>query len=122
MRGSGNLNVELAFWVKANRFNALVQSETRYHLSEIDIYQPDVSVVLGSTLDPKNEGKITIAPDLAVEVGSSETAERLNHKINALLNQGTRAIVVVYPSDRQILVHRSEGFERVPFYGHTTSR
>ena len=79
---------------------ALVQSETRYYLGAGGIYQPDVSVVLGDTLDPKHEGKITIAPDLAIEVVSSESADQLNHKVNDLLASGTRAVVVICPTDR----------------------
>ena len=64
----GNVILELAGWVKISGFNARVQSETGYYLDEIDSFQPDVSLVFGDTLDPKNEGKIVIAPDLAIEV------------------------------------------------------
>ena len=73
--------------------------------------------MLGDSLDPKNQGKITIVPDLAVEIVSSETADRLNHKIRILLELGARAVVVVYPSDRQVLIHRPSGIGRVTSSG-----
>ena len=113
----GNVLLEVAGWIKSSNIGARLQSETRYYLTDNDIFQPDVSVVLRDTLDPTKEGKITICPDLAVEVVSSESADRLNHKINCLLAGGTRAVVVCYPSNRQIYVHRAEGIERLPASG-----
>ena len=105
----GNVIIELAFWIKSQSLKARLQGETRYHLSEIDVFQPDVSVVVGSTLDPKSRGKITIAPDLVVEVVSSESAKDLFHKIKTLLRAGTRAAVLIYPFDRAVSIHRLGG-------------
>ena len=116
-RVKSNVIRKLAAFVEIHELMALVQSETRYYLGAGGIYQPDVSVVLGDTLDPKHEGKITIAPDLAIEVVSSESADQLNHKVNDLLASGTRAVVVIYPTDRQILIHREDAIERVPASG-----
>ena len=116
-RVKGNVTRKLCAFVENRQIRALVQSETRYYLTATDIFQPDVSVVLRDTLDPKNEGKITIWPDLAVEVVSSETAERLNHKVTSLLGGGTRAVVVVYPSNKQVHIHRAEGMERMLLTG-----
>lgn len=109
----GNISLELAAFVKNSRIKARFQSETRYFLTETDTFQPDVSLVLSGSLDPKGEGKITVVPDLAVEVVSSETAERLNHKVRVLLTLGAKAVVVVYPYDREILIHRPDRVERV---------
>jgi Uma2 family endonuclease len=114
----GNVALEMAAFVKINKLKARFQSETRYYLpNDIDIFQPDVSLVLGDSLDPKNVGKITIVPDLAVEIVSSETAERLHHKIRVLLELGARVVVAVYPTEREILIHRSSGIERVTASG-----
>jgi Uma2 family endonuclease len=109
----GNVALELAAFVKIHKLKVRFQSETRYHLSDEDMFQPDVSLVLGASLDPNNEGKITVVPDLAVEVVSSETAERLNHKIRVLLDSGARAVMAVYPADREIFIHRTNGAERL---------
>src|SRR5450432_1149232 len=69
----GNVALEFAAFIKIHGIKARFQSETRYYLSEFDTFQPDVSLVVGESLDPKGEGKITIVPDLAVEIVSSET-------------------------------------------------
>jgi len=117
-RVKGNVALEFAAFVKIHKIKALFQSETRYYLpNDFDTFQPDVSLVLGDSLDPKNEGKITIVPDLAVEVVSSETVDRLNHKIRVLLELGARAVVVVYPTDREVLIHRLNGIERLASSG-----
>ena len=114
----GKVALELAAFVKINKINARFQIETRYYLpNDFDIFQPDVSLVLAGSLDPKQKGKITIVPDLAVEVVSSETADRLNHKVRVLLELGARAVVVIYPTDREIFIHRPNGIERVTAAG-----
>ena len=117
-RVKGNAYRILTGFVVIHGLNVLCQSETRYYLQDdFDIFQPDVSLVLGETLDPKDEGKITIVPDLAVEIVSSERAERLNHKIHALLELGARAVVVIYPADKEILIHRANRIERLTVSG-----
>ena len=117
-RVKGNANLILTGFVAIHGLKVLCQSETRYYLqNDFDIFQPDVSLVLGDSLDPKDVGKITIAPDLAVEVVSSEKAERLNHKKRALLELGARAVVVIYPADKEILIHRANRIERLTVSG-----
>ena len=111
----GNVNLEFAAWVKIQKFNARVQSETRYYLPDI-VCQPDVSVVLGNSLGT-SESRITITPDLAVEVVSSETAQHLNRKIKALLSAGTKAVVAIYPPEREVHIFRTSGIELIPESG-----
>ena len=114
----GRIIRKLAAFVENHQIEACFQSETRYYLpNDFDIFQPDISLVMGGSLDPKNEGKITIVPDLAVEIVSSETAERLHHKIRVLLELGARVVVAIYPAEREILIHRSSGIERVTASG-----
>jgi Uma2 family endonuclease len=113
----GNVIVSLAGLVATHKMGVRFQSETRYYLTDIETFQPDVSLVLSGSLDPKGEGRITAVPDLAVEVVSSETAERLNHKVRVLLELGAKAVVVVYPYDREILIHRPDRIERVSAAG-----
>ena len=113
-RVKGIAILKLAAFVENHQLNACFQSETRYYLPNgIDVFQPDISLVLGDKLDPKGEGKITVVPDLAVEVVSSESAQRLQHKVRVLLDLGARAVVVIYPEDRDIYIHRAAGIERV---------
>ena len=117
-RVKGNVSRKLAAFVEIHQLKARFQSETRYYLpNDFDIFQPDISLVLGDSLDPKKEGRITVVPDLAVEIVSSETAERLHHKIRVLLESGARVVVAVYPAEREILVHRSNCIERLTSSG-----
>jgi Uma2 family endonuclease len=109
----GNLILKLAAFIEVNGINARFQSETRYHLSADEIFQPDLSIVLGNSLGAKDDNRITIIPDLAIEIVSSETAQRLQHKINVLLDLGAKAVMAVYPEDRMIFIHRSGGIERI---------
>jgi len=109
----GNIALKLAAYVEIHQIKARFQSETRYHLTDIDSFQPDVSLVLGKALDPNGEGRITVIPDLVVEVVSSETAQRLNHKIRVCLDLGTSAVVVIYPADREVFIHRTDGAQRL---------
>ena len=111
-RVKSNAHREVVLW-GGREFDFLVQSETRYYLNEIDIYQPDVSIVLGSTLDPQKRGKITIAPVVAIEIVSSEPAARLQHKIKAMLAAGTRVVVVVYPEERSVFLYRTGRVEQL---------
>ena len=72
-RVKGNANRILTGFVVIHDLNVLCLSETRYYLlNDFDIVQPDLSLVLGESLDPRGIGKIVIVPDLAVEVVSSE--------------------------------------------------
>src|SRR5579862_3306675 len=59
----GNVIRKLAAFVENHQMTTRFQSETRYYLTDIDTFQPDVSLVLGGLLDPKGEGKITAIPD-----------------------------------------------------------
>jgi Uma2 family endonuclease len=109
----GNFSIELAAFIKTHKLNARFQPETRFYLSNRETFQPDISIVLSSSLDPTGKGRITLIPDLAIEIVSSETAQGLQHKINVLLDFGAKAVMAVYPEDRMIFIHRSDGIERI---------
>lgn len=70
--------------------------------------QPDVSFVGNAQFLTRPEDDYFLgAPELAIEVVSpSETARSLQRKINLLLASGCRAIVVIYPDERELIVHR----------------
>jgi Uma2 family endonuclease len=80
--------------------------ETMYHFTGAGSLQPDVSVVLSGNLDPSRSGRITIAPDLAIEVVSSESASDLNRKVHIYLAHGVRSVWVAYPESRTVMVHK----------------
>ena len=76
---------------------------------------PDVAFVRQERLETADlDGWFEGAPDLAVEIVSpSDSAEELLRKIAQYLRGGSRAVLAVYPSARQILVHRPGGSIRL---------
>ncbi len=106
--------------VKSNFFHKLgaffdrnpigrVMGETAYRLTPHDCPMPDVSMILGNRFTPGHTGLIAFAPDLAIEVISSEPAAVLHAKIKLYLSHGVRAIWVAYPELRIIYVHDATG-------------
>src|ERR1019366_907299 len=85
-RGARLLNV----WLGQNPLGE-VFSETMYRLDEHSSLQPDVSVLLNERIRPGIEGLYPGAPDIAIEVMSSETAAYLQNKIDLYLEHGSRA-------------------------------
>jgi Uma2 family endonuclease len=72
---------------------------------------PDGSFIRRGRLpdDKPPKGHIRIAPDIALEVVSpNDAAEAIQIKIDEYLRAGVRLVWVVYPSTRQIFVHRPD--------------
>jgi Uma2 family endonuclease len=98
----------LVLWLAQNPIGE-VFSETMYRLDEHSSLQPDVSVLLNERLTPGIEGLYPGAPDIAIEIVSSETAAYLQNKIDLYLEHGSRAVWVFYSRPPRILIHRSSG-------------
>jgi Uma2 family endonuclease len=105
------LNGLLAAYFAA-RGRIAVFPETMYHLPEGSL-QPDVSVVLSGKVDPQGRNRITIAPDIAIEVVSSESADVLQRKIEIYLANGTSAVWVAYPNHRFVDCYKKDSMTRV---------
>ncbi len=103
-----NFNRKLVAYLEQNPIG-LVMPETMFRLGPHDSPQPDVSVVLVGRLDPGNTGLIALAPDIAVEVVSSESAKLLLTKVKLYLRHGTRAVWVAYPEQRTVFVYDAAG-------------
>ncbi|HXM44805.1 MAG TPA: Uma2 family endonuclease [Bryobacteraceae bacterium] len=86
-----------------------VFSETMYRLDEHSSLQPDVSVLLNERIGPEIEGLYPGAPDIAIEIVSSETAAYLQNKIDLYLEHGSRAVWVFYSKPPRVLIHRASG-------------
>ena len=99
---------ELGAYFKANPIGR-VMGETAYQLTPHDCPMPDVSVILGNRLTLGYTGLISVAPDIAVEVVSSEPAAALQAKIKLYLGHGARAVWVAYPELRIIHVCDATG-------------
>jgi Uma2 family endonuclease len=106
-----NLIRILNAWVLQHR-TAEVFSETMFRLDEHNSPIPDVSLVLSHRLVPGFEGHLAGAPDLAVEVVSSEAASDLERKISLYLAHGSRAVWVAFPRQRLVRVYDATGASR----------
>jgi Uma2 family endonuclease len=107
-RVKANTNRLLVPWLIQNPIG-LVFIETAYRLDEHNAPIPDVSMVANDRLLPGMQGLINGAPDLAIEVVSSETATHLQGKIRLYLKHGSKAVWVVYPEHRMIEIYNANG-------------
>jgi Uma2 family endonuclease len=117
MAGSGlvhelvkaNLNRILTVWLDRHA-GGLVFVETSYRVDEDDSLIPDLSVLSNERIPvPVTNDLPHGAPDLAVEIVSSETAARLRTKIDLYLKHGSKAVWAVYPAQRMLEVHSANG-------------
>ena len=110
-----NLIQILAVWIAQNR-NWKLFSETAFRLDDYNSPIPDVSVVLRSRIQPGTKGIIHGAPEVAIEVVSSETAANLESKIELYLAHGSKSVWVAFPEHRSIRIfdatRRSKKFEQ----------
>jgi Uma2 family endonuclease len=107
-RVKSNLIKILSAWLDQHPLGQ-VFAETTYRMNGDEALAPDLSVLRNERLTPVTRDMPVGAPDLAVEVVSSETAARLRTKIRLYLKYGSKAVWVVYPEERMIEVHRATG-------------
>ncbi|HLG96197.1 MAG TPA: Uma2 family endonuclease [Bryobacteraceae bacterium] len=111
-------------WVKANLIEVLrdwarqqssmkVLSETTYVLDEHNSPIPDVSLLSLSRKPPQMTGWFQGAPDVAIEVVSSEKAAVLETKIELYLAHGSKSVWVVYPERRVVRIFAIDGGARL---------
>jgi Uma2 family endonuclease len=91
-----------------------VFSETEYLVAEHTSYIPDVSFLTKQRADTMDSDRLAQgAPDLAVEVVSSESAEYLERKVEDYLVNGSRGVWVLYPEQRVIRMYERTGSSRL---------
>lgn len=61
---------------------------------------------------PGSTGLIRGAPEIAIEVVSSETAARLEEKIELYLAHGSKSVWVVFPEQRVVRIFSASGQAR----------
>jgi Uma2 family endonuclease len=90
--------------------------ESAYQLDEKNCLIPDISVLTSKRIVPGCLGVFQGAPEIAIEVVSSESAARLEDKIELYLSHGSKSVWVVYPRKRIVRVFDISGgakrFER----------
>lgn len=85
-----------------------------------DSYEPDLGIVLSERfrdIDPQKP--FQGAPDLAIEVVSSDEAAHLWRKVRNYLRFGSRAVWVVYPEQKTVHLYRPGGIALVLEIGQT---
>lgn len=91
-----------------------VFSKTEYELQQYVSYIPDVSSLANEREVAQDPNRLAQgAPDLAVEVVSSESAEYLEGKIEDYFAHGSRGVWVLYPEQRVIRLHARDGSARL---------
>ena len=110
-----NINKILVLWLAQNS-PAELFAESMYHVDDYNALMPDLSVLFPGRTGPGSKGWIQGAPEIAIEVVSSEPAARLENKIELYLSHGGKSVWVVYPQRRVIRIFDSAGgakkFER----------
>jgi Uma2 family endonuclease len=107
-RVKSNLTEILVVWLSQHRFGMLF-AETGYRVDDHDSLIPDLSVLSSDRVNGKLQDLLRGAPDLAIEIVSSETAARLRTKIRLYLKHGGKAVWAVYPDERVIDLHSANG-------------
>jgi Uma2 family endonuclease len=110
-----NINKILVLWLAQNS-PAELFAETMYHVDDYNALMPDLSVLFPGRTGPGSKGWIQGAPEIAIEVVSSESAARLENKIELYLSHGSESVWVVYPQQRMVRIFDPAGgpkrFER----------
>ncbi len=101
----------LAAWLLQNPIGRLF-SESMFQLDEQNCLIPDVSVLRPGHIPPGGTGSIQGAPEIAIEVVSSETAAHLEKKIDLYLAHGSKSVWVVFPEHRIVRTFNVSGQSR----------
>jgi Uma2 family endonuclease len=107
-----NVTKILVLWLAQNS-PAELFAETIYHLDEHNALMPDLSVLFPGRTGPGSAGWIRGAPELAIEVVSSESAARLERKIRLYLAHGAKSVWTIYPQERMVRIEDAAGGSRL---------
>jgi Uma2 family endonuclease len=110
-RVKANFNRGFTAWSLGNPLG-LVFNEAGFQLDEHNGLIPDVSFVRNEHLRPDIHGPMQGAPDVAIEVVSSETAAQLARKVALYLQHGSKLVMAAFPEQRELWVHRPDGTAR----------
>jgi Uma2 family endonuclease len=93
-------------FVERHRLGFVFGDNTGYALTDHDDLIPDVSYVSFARV-PSLPQRLTVAPDLAVEVFSPSNRPReMLDKVHLYIRHGTRLVWVIYPDERVVDVYR----------------
>jgi Uma2 family endonuclease len=103
-----NVNRLLTAW--SLRHRALrVFCEAAYQLDDRNCLIPDISLIARGRMAAGTTGTLQGAPELAIEVVSSEAAARLERKIQLYLAHGGKSVWAIYPQERMVRIEEPTG-------------
>jgi Uma2 family endonuclease len=103
-----NVNRFLTIWSVQNPA-LLVFCEAAYQLDERTCLIPDLSLLASSRIVPGRANVFQGAPELAIEVVSSESAASLERKIRLYLAHGSKSVWTIYPQERMVRIDDASG-------------
>jgi Uma2 family endonuclease len=103
----GNLYITFQLHAKTHDLGQAFTDSVSYTLGNGDEFAPDVSFIAKARLPEPLPDRFFFAPDLAVEVASPSNREReLLDKAEALLENGTRLVWIIYPTKQIVDIPR----------------
>ena len=103
-----NVNRVLTAW-SLQRPAFRVLCDAVFQVDERNCLVPDVSVIESARIIPGSTGLLQGAPELAIEIVSSELATSLEDKIHLYFSNGGKSFWTVYPEGRLIRIENALG-------------
>jgi Uma2 family endonuclease len=113
---SRNLQFELHSYLKRNPIGKLFDAPFDVYLDQINVFQPDIIVVLNERLGILTEEGAEGAPELVVEILSPRTRRLdLVNKKKEYARAGVKELWFIDPEPRAITIHKfaSDGVEKI---------
>jgi Uma2 family endonuclease len=104
---SRNLEVLLANYLSAHPIGVLYDAPFDVYLSEIDVLQPDLIIVLNENRGILTDAGAEGAPDFVIEVLSAKTRQLdLVHKKRVYARMGVKELWIIDPDQKDVIVYR----------------
>jgi Uma2 family endonuclease len=104
---SRNLEVVLANYLSAHPIGVLYDAPFDVYLSDVDVFQPDLLIVLNENRGILTDAGAEGAPDLVIEVLSAKTRQLdLVDKKRTYARMGIRELWIVDPDQKDVTVYR----------------
>jgi Uma2 family endonuclease len=104
---SRNLEVILANYLSTHPIGVLYDAPFDVYLTDIDVFQPDLLIVLNENRAILTDGGAEGAPDLVVEVLSPKTRQLdLVNKKRVYARMGVKELWIIDPDERDLTTYR----------------
>jgi Uma2 family endonuclease len=113
---SRNLQFELHSYLKRNPIGKLFDAPFDVYLDEMNVFQPDIIIVLDGRLGILTEDGAEGAPNLVIEILSPKTRRLdLVNKKQEYARAGVEELWIIDPEPRTITIHQfaSDGVEKI---------